>query len=75
MKDFQEFLNNNDKANTQSLINKPVPTPKEPGAYYKDIITKALPYLSPFLLSIVTGPFTTLSVLLQVTNKGIGSGL
>lgn len=31
--------------------------------------------MSPFLLSVVTAPFTTASVLLQVTSKGLGSGL
>lgn len=75
MKDFQEFLDNSEKANPHTLIKASSPTPKDSGAYYKDLITKALPYLSPFLLSIVTGPFTTASVLLQVTNKGIGSGI
>ena len=29
-----------------------------------------LPYISPFLLSIVTGPLNTASILLQVTSKG-----
>ncbi len=29
-----------------------------------------LPYVGPFLLSIVTGPLNTASILLQVTSKG-----
>jgi hypothetical protein len=75
MKDFEEFLKSNEGENSHSLINKPIPTPTEGLAVYKDLFTKSLPYLSPFLLSIVTSPFTTASVLLQVTSKGIGSGI
>jgi hypothetical protein len=31
---------------------------------------KVLPYVSPFLLSVVTGPLNTASIILQVTSKG-----
>lgn len=75
MKDFEEFLKSSESTNPQVHLNKENSISKEPTAFYKELITKALPYVSPFLLSIVTGPFTTASILLQVTNKGIGNGL
>lgn len=62
MKDFQEIIDHGQL---------PPATPKEaaapnPFAEWRD---RLLPYAAPLLLSLVTGPFTTVSVLLQVTPK------
>lgn len=75
MKDFQEFLDSSNSQQPQPHLGKPTQPSNDSSLFYKEAITKVLPYVSPFLLSIVTGPFSTLSTLLQVTNKGMGSGL
>lgn len=66
MKDFQEVIDSQDR-----------PSPSLPLSEVAEVTlvnqlkNDLLPYLSPFLLSIVTAPFNTASILLQTTSKGI----
>lgn len=68
MKDFQEVIDDcKEKEPVVPAIKK-----EEHGVYRK-YIEQVLPYVSPFLLSIVTGPLNTASIFLQVTAKGASS--
>lgn len=70
MKDFQEIIDASEN---------PVPklNTEEPAKLtsYRLTLDKVLPYVSPFLLSIVTAPLATASILMQITAKGAPSSL
>ena len=70
MKDFQEVIDSNREVEPTVEIEK-----KEPVWVYRKYIEQMLPFVSPFLLSVVTGPLNTASMLMQMTSKGSPSYL
>lgn len=75
MKDFQDVINSGHYSAHPVIGESGKEKETSLSSQLQEHLLKALPFVSPFLLSVVTAPFTTASVLLQVTNKGLGSGL
>lgn len=75
MKDFQEVINAGHYPAHPATGEQTKEKEASLSSQAQEYLLKALPFVSPFLLSVVTAPFTTASVLLQVTSKGLGGGL
>jgi hypothetical protein len=65
MKDFQSVIDSKTENELKLTIEE-----KEEKSAFRKMLEQALPLASPLLLSLVTGPLNTASILLQVTAKG-----
>ena len=74
MKDFQDVIQASEQleGHIKQQIGQPKAAPP-PVSLYESITSQVLPVISPFLLSLVTGPFSTASAFLQTTSPGITS--